>query len=109
MPICVNMNTALIEKIKDSIDILELIKEYVPAVKRAGRTYKACCPFHQEKTPSFTVSPDKGFFYCFGCQAGGDVFEFLMRIENLSFNEAVRRLAERAGIPWREEDSLSEQ
>ncbi len=109
MPICVNMNTALIEKIKDSIDILELIKEYVPAVKRAGRTYKACCPFHQEKTPSFTVSPDKGFFYCFGCQAGGDVFEFLMRIENLSFNEAARRLAERAGIPWREEDSLSEQ
>ncbi|MBR1980328.1 DNA primase [Candidatus Proelusimicrobium excrementi] len=103
------MNTALIEKIKDSIDILELIKEYVPAVKRAGRTYKACCPFHQEKTPSFTVNPDKGFFYCFGCQAGGDVFEFLMRIENLSFNEAVRRLAERAGIPWREEDSLSEQ
>lgn len=109
MPICVNMNTTLIEKIKDSIDILELIKEYVPAVKRAGRTYKACCPFHQEKTPSFTVNPDKGFFYCFGCQAGGDVFEFLMRIENLSFNEAVRRLAERAGIPWREEDSLSEQ
>ncbi|WP_428048283.1 DNA primase [Candidatus Proelusimicrobium excrementi] len=103
------MNTALIEKIKDSIDILELIKEYVPAVKRAGRTYKACCPFHQEKTPSFTVNPDKGFFYCFGCQAGGDVFEFLMRIENLSFNEAARRLAERAGIPWREEDSLSEQ
>lgn len=103
------MNTALIEKIKDSIDILELIKEYVPAVKRAGRTYKACCPFHQEKTPSFTVSPDKGFFYCFGCQAGGDVFEFLMRIENLSFNEAARRLAERAGIPWREEESLSEQ
>lgn len=109
MPICVNMNTSLIEKIKDSIDILELIKEYVPAVKRAGRTYKACCPFHQEKTPSFTVSPDKGFFYCFGCQAGGDVFEFLMRMENLSFNEAARRLAERAGIPWREEESLSEQ
>lgn len=109
MPICVNMNTSLVEKIKDSIDILELIKEYVPAVKRAGRTYKACCPFHQEKTPSFTVNPDKGFFYCFGCQTGGDVFEFLMRIENLSFNEAARRLAERAGIPWREEDSLSEQ
>lgn len=109
MPICVNMNTSLVEKIKDSVDILELVREYLPALKRAGRTYKACCPFHQEKTPSFTVNPDKGFFYCFGCQAGGDVFEFLMRMENLSFNEAIRRLAERAGIPWREELALSEQ
>lgn len=103
------MNSSLIEKIKDSVDILELIKEYVPAVKRAGRTYKACCPFHQEKTPSFSISPDKGFFYCFGCQAGGDVFEFLMKMENLSFNEAARRLAERAGIQWKEEEYMSEQ
>ncbi len=109
MPICVIMNNALIEKIKDSIDILELIKEYVPAVRRSGRTYKACCPFHQEKTPSFSISPEKGFFYCFGCQTGGDVFDFLMKMENLSFNEAARRLAQRAGIPWQEEDSLSEQ
>ena len=109
MPICVNMNNALIEKIKDSIDILELIKEYVPAVKRTGRTYKACCPFHQEKTPSLSISSEKGLFYCFGCQTGGDVFDFLMKIENLSFNEAARRLAQRAGIPWQEEDSLSEQ
>ncbi|MDR0953732.1 MAG: DNA primase [Elusimicrobiota bacterium] len=103
------MNSELIEKIRDSVDLLELIKEYVPAVKKAGRTYKACCPFHHEKTPSFSISPDKGLFYCFGCQTGGDVFGFLMKIENLSFNEAARKLAERAGIEWHQEDALTEE
>ena len=102
------MNNNLIEQIRDSIDLLELIKEYVPSVKKSGRTYKACCPFHHEKTPSFSISPDKGLFYCFGCQAGGDVFAFLMRIENLSFNEAARKLAQRAGIEWRQEENMSE-
>ncbi|MBQ4493865.1 MAG: DNA primase, partial [Elusimicrobiaceae bacterium] len=87
----------------------ELIKEYVPNVKRSGRTYKACCPFHKEKTPSFSISPDKGLFYCFGCQAGGDIFEFLMRIENLSFNEAAKKLAQRAGIEWKPFQEMSEE
>ncbi|MDR0645822.1 MAG: DNA primase [Elusimicrobiota bacterium] len=102
------MNNSVIEKIRDSVDMLELIKEYVPAIKKAGRTYKACCPFHQEKTPSFVISPEKGLFYCFGCQAGGDIFAFLMRVENLSFNEAARKLAQRAGIEWQQEENMSQ-
>ena len=103
------MDQSLIEKIRDSVDILDLVKEYVPSVKRSGTSYKACCPFHQEKTPSFTVSPDKGLYYCFGCQTGGDIFDFLMKIESLSFNEAARKLAERAGIDWHQEDLLTEE
>ncbi len=103
------MDQNLIEKIRDSIDILDLVKDYVPNVKRSGTSYKACCPFHQEKTPSFTISPDKGLYYCFGCQTGGDIFDFLMKIESLSFNEAVRKLAERAGLDWHQEDLLSEE
>lgn len=102
------MNNNLIEQIRDSVDLLELIKEYVPSVKKSGRTYKACCPFHHEKTPSFSISPDKGLFYCFGCQTGGDVFAFLMKIENLSFNEAARKLAQRAGIEWHQEENMTE-
>jgi len=103
------MENNIIEQIRQNVDLLELIKEYVPSVKRSGRTYKACCPFHREKTPSFSISPDKGLFYCFGCQAGGDIFEFLMRIENLSFNEAARKLAQRAGIEWKPQQELSEE
>lgn len=103
------MKNSIIEQIRQNVDLLELIKEYVPSVKRSGRTYKACCPFHKEKTPSFSISPDKGLFYCFGCQAGGDIFEFLMRIENLSFNEAARKLAQRAGIEWKPQQELTEE
>lgn len=103
------MDNGLIEQIRQNVDLLELIKEYVPSVKRSGRTYKACCPFHREKTPSFSISPDKGLFYCFGCQAGGDVFAFLMRIENLSFNEAAKKLAQRAGIEWKPQQDLTEE
>ena len=103
------MDQSLVEKIRDSIDILDLVKDYVPNVKRSGTSYKACCPFHQEKTPSFTISPDKGLYYCFGCQTGGDIFDFLMKVESLSFNEAVRKLADRAGIDWHQEDLLSDE
>ena len=90
------ISNSVIEQIKDRLDIVEFIRQYVPNLKRAGKTYKACCPFHHEKTPSFTCSSEKGLFYCFGCQAGGDIFEFLMKMENLSFNEALEKLAERA-------------
>lgn len=103
------MEQAKIEQIKENLDIVQLVSEYVPNLRKAGRIYKACCPFHQEKTPSFTVSSEKGLFYCFGCQSGGDIFDFLMRIENLTFNEALRRLAERAGIPWQEEIQMTTQ
>ncbi|MDR0292238.1 MAG: DNA primase, partial [Elusimicrobium sp.] len=97
-----------VETIREKLDIAELVKEYVPGLKKAGKTYKGCCPFHQEKTPSFTVSPDKGLFYCFGCQTGGDIFAFLMKIENLSFPEAAKKLAERAGVEWKKEETMSD-
>ncbi|WP_428897469.1 DNA primase [Parelusimicrobium proximum] len=98
-----------VELIRDKIDILDIVKDYVPSLKRAGRTYKGCCPFHSEKTPSFTVSPDKGLFYCFGCQTGGDVFAFLMKAESLSFNEAAKKLADRAGVEWEQKESLTDE
>ena len=106
------MNNNVIEQIKDRLDIVEFIRQYVPNLKRAGKTYKACCPFHHEKTPSFTCSSEKGLFYCFGCQAGGDIFEFLMRIENIPFTEAAEKLAQLAGVeykPKRESFSAEEQ
>jgi len=87
----------LLAEIKEKVDIVEIVSRYL-SLKRVGKNYKALCPFHQEKTPSFTVSPEKQFFYCFGCGASGDVFHFLMRMEGLSFPEAVSRLAEETGI-----------
>lgn len=101
------MKTDLVEQIKDRLDIVEFIRHYVPGLKRAGKTYKACCPFHQEKTPSFTCSSEKGLFYCFGCQEGGDIIAFLMKIENLSFKEALERLADLAGIEYQSTQPLS--
>ncbi len=87
----------ILEEIKDRIDIVQLISQYLP-LKRAGRNFKALCPFHGEKTPSFTVSPEKQFFHCFGCGASGDIFQFLMKMENLTFPEALERLARQAGV-----------
>ncbi|ACC97873.1 DNA primase [Elusimicrobium minutum Pei191] len=103
------MSDKIIEEIRDRVDIVELVREYVPSLKRAGKTYKGCCPFHNEKTPSFTVSQDRGLFYCFGCQTGGDVFAFLMKTENLSFSEAAKKLAERAGLEWKKEEVLTQE
>jgi DNA primase len=88
---------SLLEEIKSKIDIVEFISEYVP-LKKAGQNYKGLCPFHSEKTPSFMVSQSKQIFHCFGCGVGGDVVSFLMKHENLSFNEAIRSLAKKAGI-----------
>jgi len=70
------VQTDTLEQIKDKIDIVELVRQYVPNLKRAGKLYKACCPFHHEKTPSFTCSSEKGLYYCFGCQEGGNIFNF---------------------------------
>src|SRR5690554_6557990 len=88
----------IIEEVKSRNDMVSVAGEYV-SLKRRGGSLVGLCPFHQEKTPSFTVSPEKQFFYCFGCGAGGDVIEFVMRLENLAFPEALQWLAERAGIP----------
>ena len=101
------MQENLAEKIKQRIDIVDLVRQYVPHLKKAGKTWKACCPFHREKTPSFTVSSEKGLYYCFGCQEGGDIFDFLMKMENLSFNEAVRKLADIAGVEYRPQGGFS--
>ena len=87
----------LIEEIRQRADIVDVISDYVK-LRRSGRNYKGLCPFHQEKTPSFVVSPEKQLFHCFGCGAGGNVFTFLMRQERMSFYEAVKALAERYGI-----------
>ncbi|HMO50299.1 MAG TPA: DNA primase [Kiritimatiellia bacterium] len=88
-----------IETIRDHNEITEVIGSYVQ-LKRAGSSFKACCPFHKEKTPSFHVNPTRQTFHCFGCGAGGDVFNFIMRYESLDFMQAARRLAERAGLAF---------
>jgi len=89
-----------IEDVKSRLDIIQLIGEYVP-LKKAGRNYKALCPFHQEKTPSFIVFPDSQHYHCFGCGVNGDVFGFIMQMEKLAFPEALRLLAQRAGVVLR--------
>lgn len=86
-----------IETIKSRLNIVDLIGEYV-RLQKAGNNWKACCPFHNEKTPSFSVSEDKQFWHCFGCGKGGDVFGFLMEIEGLNFREALENLAQRTGV-----------
>jgi DNA primase len=88
----------VIDRIRETVDIVELVGSYVP-LRRSGRNFKALCPFHQEKTPSFQVSPEKQIFYCFGCHRGGNVFSFLMEHDGVSFPEAVRDLGRRTGIP----------
>ena len=88
----------IIERVRLSSDIVSIVREYLPDLKRAGRNWKACCPFHNEKTPSFVVSPEKGIFRCFGCNAAGDVFKFVMLMDNMSWIEAVRKLAKKSGI-----------
>jgi DNA primase len=97
-----------VEQVAAASDIVAVIGTYFP-LKRAGTEYRAICPFHQEKTPSFFVSPAKQSYYCHGCGAGGAVFQFLMQYENIDFPEAVRRLAVRAGISILEEEVSPEE
>lgn len=83
--------------IKDKLDVVQLIGEYLP-LKKAGVYYKACCPFHKEKSPSFMIHPEKQFWHCFGCGKGGDIFSFVQEMEGLDFPEALKLLADRAGV-----------
>ncbi len=92
----------VIEQIRTASDIVSVIGDYIPDLKKVGRNFKCCCPFHTEKTPSFVVSPEKGIFRCFGCGVAGDVFKFIMLIENISWIESVKKLAEKNGIAIQE-------
>jgi DNA primase len=105
----------ILEQIEQRLDIAEFISGYIP-LKRAGRNFKALCPFHQEKTPSFMVNPEKNIFHCFGCGVGGNIFHFLMKQENIEFPEAVKILAKKANVALpsshfaeREKESFSQQ
>lgn len=96
-----NINDELIEKIHDSSNLVDIVSRYV-RLKKTGSNYVGLCPFHNEKTPSFTVSESKQLFHCFGCGEGGDLINFIMKIENLSFVDAVKFLADLQGIPLEE-------
>jgi len=85
------------QKVKERVDIVDLISSYVKLTK-SGRNYIGLCPFHDDRNPSFTVSPEKQLFYCFGCKEGGDAIKFLMKIEHLSYREALIQLGKRVGI-----------
>ncbi|MDA8168538.1 MAG: DNA primase [Nitrospiraceae bacterium] len=91
------MSKDLLESIKSRLDIVDVISGYI-SIKRAGQNYKALCPFHSEKTPSFVINPEKQVFHCFGCGAGGDAIGFVMKYESMEFPEALRFLAEKAGL-----------
>ena len=92
------------EEIRSANDIVDVISQYV-VLKRSGRNFFGLCPFHKEKSPSFSVSPDRQYFHCFGCNKGGDVFTFVSEIERLSFKETIELLAERAGISLPENEN----
>ena len=102
---------SLIDDLKAQADIVQVVQDYVP-LKQAGTSYRGLCPFHSEKTPSFHVHRDKGFFHCFGCGVGGDVLKFLELQEKLGFQDAVRQLAQRFGVqipePNTERDAAAE-
>lgn len=97
-----------IEAVRHRVSIVSVIGDRV-RLERKGQAYLGLCPFHKEKSPSFNVNPERGFFYCFGCHASGNVISFIQQLDNLTFPEAVRELAERAGITVTETGSLDEQ
>ena len=98
------MTSSPVEQIKDRLDVVEVLGSYIK-LDKAGRNYKARCPFHNEKTPSFIVSPERQSFYCFGCQAKGDMFEFVQKFEGLDFRETLKLLAEKAGVELKNYDN----
>ena len=87
-------------EIRNRLDLVDVVSDYV-SLKKAGTNYKGLCPFHSEKTASFIVSPEKQIYHCFGCHEGGDLFGFLMKMEGLTFPEAIEKLASRAGVEIR--------
>ncbi|MEE1516556.1 MAG: CHC2 zinc finger domain-containing protein, partial [Lachnospiraceae bacterium] len=98
----------LIEEIRSRNDIVDVISSYVKLTKK-GSTYFGLCPFHNEKSPSFSVTPSKQMYYCFGCGQGGNVFTFVMKYENMTFIDAVKFLADKAGISLPEQEYSPEE
>ena len=98
----------IVEEVRSRNDIVDVISGYVK-LQRKGSSYFGLCPFHNEKSPSFSVSPGKQMYYCFGCGAGGNVFTFIMEYENYTFPEALKLLAERAGITLPEQEYTGEE
>jgi len=92
-----DLNPQVIAQVRDATDLVEVVGDHVKLKKR-GRKYEGLCPFHEEKTPSFSIDPEKGLYYCFGCHQGGDSIDFVMKLDRLSFPEAVDRLARRFGV-----------
>ena len=93
--------SSTVEQIKEKLSIVDVVSSYLK-VEQSGATFKACCPFHNEKTPSFFVSPDRGTYHCFGCDKGGDIFSFVQDIEGLDFLGSLKVLAERSGVEIRQ-------
>ena len=96
----------IIQRVRDRVDMVGTVGRFV-TLKKSGRNYKGLCPFHDEKTPSFHVNPERQSFHCFGCQEGGSAFTFLMKMENLTFPESVRVLAREYGIEVPESGTAS--
>ncbi len=96
-----------IDRIYAAANIVDIVGEYV-TLKRQGVNYQACCPFHQEKTPSFVVSPARGIYKCFGCGKGGNAVNFIMEYENVTYPEALKMVAKRYGIEVREKEMSDE-
>ena len=99
---------SFIDEVRAAADIVAVISDSV-SLRKAGNTYKGLCPFHSEKSPSFTVNRDNGFFHCFGCGVGGDVFKFIELQDKIGFQEAARTLAQRFGVPIPELEASDDQ
>jgi DNA primase len=102
------INPETVDRIKQTADIVEVVGDFV-SLKKKGANYSACCPFHNEKTPSFNVNPVRQIYKCFGCGAAGDAIKFVMDVDGIGYGEALRYLADKYGIEIEEEELTNEE